>query len=62
MKHWRTWRREGIKVGGRLIKALNFTDEQAVMAGSKRGLQTMVDRLNTINSISIEYGMKIMRD
>ena len=47
---------EGVKVGGRLIKALRFADDQAMMAHSQEGLQRMMDRLNTI---STEYEMKI---
>lgn len=41
-----------MKVGGRLLKALMFADDQTMMVGS----QTMMDRLNTI---SIQYGMNI---
>ena len=47
---------EGIKVGGRWIRALRFADDQAMMAGSQEGLQTMMDRLN---ATSKENGMKI---
>ena len=47
---------EGIKVGGKLIKALRFADDQAMMAGSQEGLQKMMDRLNRI---SMEYDMRI---
>jgi Reverse transcriptase (RNA-dependent DNA polymerase) len=47
---------EGIKVGGKLIKALKFADDQAMMTRSQKGLQTKMDRLN---SVLIEYGMKI---
>ena len=35
---------------------MRFADDQAMMARSQKGLQTMMDRLNTI---STEYGMKI---
>jgi len=31
--------KEGIKVGGRLTKALGFADDQAMLAGSQNGLQ-----------------------
>ena len=48
--------KEGIKVGGRLRKALRFADDQAMLAGSQKGLQKMMDRLN---KISKEYDMKI---
>jgi len=37
---------EGLKVGGRLTKALRFADDQAMIATSQRGLQSMMDRLN----------------
>ena len=47
---------EGIKVGGRWIKALRFADDQAMLARNQKGLQAMMDRLNTT---STEYGMKI---
>ena len=48
--------KEGVKVGGRLTKALRFADDQAMLAGSQKGLQKMMDRLN---KISKEYDMKI---
>jgi len=35
---------------------LRFADDQAMMAGSQKGLQKMMDQLN---KISIEYGMRI---
>ena len=47
---------EGIKVGGMRIRALRFAYDQAMMAGSEEGLQTIIDRLNTTSK---EYGMKI---
>ena len=47
---------EGIKVGGRLMNALRFADDQAMIAASQKGLQRMMDRLNTISE---EYDMKI---
>ena len=47
---------EGIKVGGQLTNALRFADNQAMIAASKKGLQRMMDRLNTISE---EYDMKI---
>src|SRR6218665_167326 len=37
---------EGIKVVGRWIKALRFGDDQAMIAKSQKGLQTMMDRLD----------------
>ena len=47
---------EGIKVGGRQIKALRFADDQAMLAGGQEGLQKIMDSLN---KKSIEYDMKI---
>ena len=49
---------EGGKVGGKLIKALRFADDQVMVAGRPQedDLQRMMDRLN--KSI-IEDGMKI---
>src|SRR6218665_984965 len=47
---------DGIKVGGRWIKALRFSDDQAMVAKSQKGLQTMMDILDRT---SREYGMKI---
>src|SRR6218665_4160823 len=50
---------EGIKVGGQLTNALSFADDQTLIAASQKGLQWMMDRLNTISE---EYDMtKIMR-
>ena len=47
---------EGIKVGGRMVKALRFADDQAMLASSQEGLQRMMDHLN---KISMDYEMKI---
>jgi hypothetical protein len=47
---------EGIKVGGKLINALRFADDQAIIAGTNEGLQMLMDLLN---EASEEYGMKI---
>jgi Reverse transcriptase (RNA-dependent DNA polymerase)/Endonuclease/Exonuclease/phosphatase family len=47
---------EGIKVGGKRVGALRFADDQAMLAGSQKGLQKMMDRLN---EISLNYDMKI---
>src|SRR6218665_921721 len=47
---------EGIKVGGKIIKALRFADDQAMLAGSLSDLQRMMDRLNLV---SVNYNMKI---
>ena len=37
---------EGVKVGGRLITALRFADDQVMVAGTEDDLQRMMDRLN----------------
>jgi len=47
---------EGIKVGGRLIKALRFADDQAMLATTQEGLQRMMDQLNLTSG---KYNMKI---
>src|SRR6218665_3612587 len=47
---------EGVKVGGKLIKALRFADDQAMVAGKVEDLQRMMDRLNKTTT---EYGTKI---
>lgn len=47
---------EGVKVGGRLIKALRFADDQAMLATTQEGLQKMMDKLNLT---SRKYNMKI---
>src|SRR6218665_4003161 len=47
---------EGVTVGGKLIKALRFADDQAMVAGKEDDLQGMMDRLN---KTATEYGMKI---
>lgn len=47
---------EGAKVVGRMTKALRFADDQAILAGSKKGLQKTMDQLN---KISTESDMKM---
>ena len=37
---------EGVKEGEKLIKALQFADDQAMVAGKEDDLQRMMDRLN----------------
>ena len=46
----------GIKVGGVLVKALRFADDQAMIASSQESLQIMMNRLN---EVSEKWGMKI---
>lgn len=47
---------EGIKVGGKMIKALRFADDQAMLANKEEHLQHIMDELNRTSE---EYGMKI---
>ena len=47
---------EGIKVGGRLINALRFADDQAMLAATQKGLQRL---MNQLNLTSLAYNMKI---
>ena len=34
---------EGVKVGGVLIKAVRFADDQAMVAGTEKGLQSIME-------------------
>jgi len=47
---------EGIKVGGRLIQALRFADDQAMLAATQEGLQRL---MNQLHRTSETYNMKI---
>lgn len=47
---------EGIKVGGQLLRDIRFADDQAMVAGSVKELQSVMDKLNIKAE---EYGMKI---
>ena len=46
---------EGICVGRHLIKSLRFTDDQATIASSVKGLQDMMTRMN---DTAESFGMK----
>ena len=46
----------GIKVGGQLIKSVRFADDQALVSGSSKGLQALVDALEIQCG---KFGMKI---
>lgn len=46
----------GVKVGGQLIPALRFADDQAMIADSQKTLQELMDRLA---AVSDNYGMRI---
>ena len=47
---------DGVLVGGRLVNAIRFADNQAMLASSAKGLQRIMDKLNSVADI---YGMKI---
>lgn len=47
---------DGVKVGGHIVQAVRFADDQAMVANSNAGLQRIMDNLN---ETSKEYGMKI---
>ena len=44
---------EGVKVGGQMVKAARFADDQA---DSEKGLQEIMDIMNTTTE---DFGMKI---
>ena len=48
--------KEGIKVGGRIVKDVRFADDQGMIAGTEAGLQKIMDSLN---ETALKYGMKI---
>ena len=47
---------EEVKVGGVLIKAVRFADDQAIVAGTEKGLQSFMEKTNRVVK---SYGMKI---
>jgi hypothetical protein len=47
---------EGVKIGGNLVKDIRFADDQGMIASTEKGLQKIMDRLN---STAEKYGMKI---
>ena len=48
--------KEGIKVGGKIVKDVRFADDQGMITSTRIGLQRMMDALN---KRAEEYGMKI---
>jgi len=48
--------KEGIKVGGKLVKDVRFADDQGMTAASEGGLQKLMDGLNRTAK---EYDMKV---
>jgi hypothetical protein len=49
-------REDGVKVGGQLVNAIRFADDQAMLASNNAGLQRIMNRLNETSG---EYGMEI---
>lgn len=47
---------EGIKVEGKLLQDVRFSDDQGMVAGSEEGLQKIMDKLNVT---ALKYCMKI---
>ena len=39
---------EGVKIGGHLIQAVRFADDQAMTASTAEGLQSIMTRLNEV--------------
>ena len=49
---------DGIKIGGELVAAVRYADDQAMMSHTNAGLQRIMNALNDAGKI---YGMKINR-
>jgi len=47
---------DGVVTGGRLVHAIRFADDQAMMASSEEGLQRIMEALERLSE---EYGMRI---
>ena len=47
---------DGVKINGKSVNAIRFADDQAMMDGTKKGLQRI---MNALDETSDEYGMKI---
>ena len=47
---------DGIKIGGELVAAVRYADDQAMMSHTNAGLQRIMDALNDAGK---DYGMKI---
>ena len=48
--------KEGIKVGGKIVKDVRFADDQGMITSTRIGLQRMMD---VLGKTAEEYGMKI---
>src|ERR1043165_9606351 len=46
---------DGVKVGGRVVTAIRFADDQAMLGSTIKGLQRL---MNKLNQIAEEYGTK----
>ena len=46
---------EEVKVGGKMVKDIRFSDDQGMVAISERGLQSIMD---TLEATAGNYGMK----
>ena len=44
-----------IRVGGRIVNMIRYADDKAVVASSQKGLQDLMNRLNTVTK---EYDMR----
>ena len=49
---------DGIKIGGELVAAVRYADDQAMMSHTNAGLQRIMDARNDAGK---DYGMKINR-
>ena len=54
----RAWEKidDGVRIGGRLIQAVRFADDKALISNTEEGLQRLVETLHTT---AFEFGMKI---
>ena len=46
---------DGVKVGGSVVTAIRFSDDQAMLGSTIKGLQRLMDK---VNKIAEEYGMR----
>jgi len=46
MKKAMEHQQDGVKVGGRIVQAVRSADDQALVANSNAGLQSIMDKLN----------------
>src|SRR5271163_968395 len=49
---------EGVQIGGYQLKDVRFADDQAMVASTEKGLQSIVDKLKLLNNTA-KYDMKI---